>query len=280
MSTEQVTCAMCGSPMPANSRFCPECGHANRQVDSAADLAPGQAQDQSGMGAAAFATPMEPPRFADDTRPPAQESAPDSQDTVAISNVAADESVRYAPSRESAAGTSQGSPTVRIGEAPAQPMYASPDPSNWQPGQYATPAASFAQAPPPPYSPEPLQAGSLQQYTPPPQPLAQSYSGYPQPDARGVVMPMRDPTIALLLELIGYFGFLGIGHMYGGRIGRGIALLAVWWVYWGIALFFLLTVIGAPLACVMAVIWPFVPIGSGLWIRSDLAKEVSRQRGY
>jgi hypothetical protein len=91
---------------------------------------------------------------------------------------------------------------------------------------------------------------------------------------------MRDPTIALLLELIGYLGFLGIGHMYAGRMGRGLTLLIVWWLYWGIAGFLAITLLGIPIACVMALIWPVVPLISGVWIRNDLLREARLGRGY
>lgn len=61
--------------------------------------------------------------------------------------------------------------------------------------------------------------------------------------------------------------------MYGGRIGRGIALLIGWWAYWGIVLVLLITVVLSPLACLMAILWPVVPIISGFWIKNDLDKQ-------
>lgn len=37
---------------------------------------------------------------------------------------------------------------------------------------------------------------------------------------------------ALLLEIIlGIFGFLGMGHVYAGRLAVGIAAMVAWWVY-------------------------------------------------
>jgi hypothetical protein len=84
---------------------------------------------------------------------------------------------------------------------------------------------------------------------------------------------MRDPMVAFLLELIGYIWVLGIGHMYAGRIGRGVALLLGWWAYWGIAAVLFFTVIFIPITCVMAILWPVVPILSGFWIKRDLDRE-------
>jgi hypothetical protein len=88
----------------------------------------------------------------------------------------------------------------------------------------------------------------------------------------------REPLVALLLELIGYIPSLplGIGHMYAGRIGRGVALMLAWWVYGGTALFLLFTIVGAPIACLMFLLWPVIPLISGFWIKRDLDMERAR----
>src|SRR5437868_13316239 len=84
-------------------------------------------------------------------------------------------------------------------------------------------------SPPPDYSQNPLptQTQALGSYTPP---ALQGGQYQSQMAVAGVTQ--RDPTVALLLELIGYVWFLGIGHMYGGRMVRGIVLLVGWWAYW------------------------------------------------
>src|SRR5215510_7859831 len=52
-------------------------------------------------------------------------------------------------------------------------------------------------------------------------------------------------TTALLLEMIfGFFGLLGMGHIYSGRTALGIALMIGWWVYIGISIFVSWTIFG------------------------------------
>lgn len=129
------------------------------------------------------------------------------------------------------------------------------------------------------YSPPPQQAQGQPVYTPPtqygqPPPMTQmqGYGNYPPTYPGYAAQPAatrKDPTIALLLELIGYAGVLGIGHIYAGRTNRGIALLAGWLVYIIAASILTFVCIG----CVMFIVWPFVPILSGLWIKNDLDKE-------
>ena len=36
--------------------------------------------------------------------------------------------------------------------------------------------------------------------------------------------------MGLLLELLGYVGFLGIGHIWAGKTTRGVALLIGYWM--------------------------------------------------
>jgi TM2 domain-containing membrane protein YozV len=79
----------------------------------------------------------------------------------------------------------------------------------------------------------------------------------------------KDPTTALLLELIGYAGFMGIGHIYAGKVGRGIALMFGFWAY--LVVFGLLSII--LIGCLFLIITPVFPILSGLWIKSEMEKE-------
>jgi hypothetical protein len=122
---------------------------------------------------------------------------------------------------------------------------------------------------PPDYSqaPLPMQTQALGSYTPP----ALQYQYQSQVGVAGITQ--RDATVALLLELIGYVGILGIGHMYGGRLARGIILMLGWWFYWGIVIVLAITVVFAPVACFMAILWPVVPILSGFWIRNDILRD-------
>ncbi len=63
----------------------------------------------------------------------------------------------------------------------------------------------------------------------------------------------RDPTVALLLEVLGgFFGFLGIGWIYAGRTSLGIILLAGYWLLdWVIGLTLAAVTLGA-----WCCIWP------------------------
>ena len=71
-------------------------------------------------------------------------------------------------------------------------------------------------------------------------------------------------TTSLILEIIfGFFGLLGIGHVYSGRTPLGIALMAGWWVYLIIA--GIVSSVTAGLgACLFIPIYLAVPILSGI----------------
>jgi hypothetical protein len=141
----------------------------------------------------------------------------------------------------------------------------------------------------------PPQQGSQQNYgvpqygQQPPQYPAPYQGGYPQPPGGyGYSQPQvapKDPTIALLLELIGLVGFLGIGHMYAGKTNRGIGLLVGWILYNVIGWWFIFPVltvatcgIGCLLAIPMLLINLGVPIGSGFWIKNEMEKEQAGMR--
>src|SRR5437868_1956991 len=88
------------------------------------------------------------------------------------------------------------------GESQAETASAAAAGAGWQSGQYADPAQTGQPmpnlTPPPAYSPAPVQGSP-------------TYS--PSPGAYSIATtPRRDSTVALLLELIGYVFFLGIGH--------------------------------------------------------------------
>ncbi len=180
----------------------------------------------------------------------------------------------------------QGSPTINVapqygaGNTPYPPQ---PNTASLQPGQYGEAPRQLQ----PPYSPP------TQGYTPPPPALygqqspqgytpPQNYSNAPLNPALGygsygpgqyAAQPQRDSTLALLLELIGYVGVLGIGHIYAGRTSRGVGLMVGWLLYGVIVFFLFLSLIGSPIACLMLLLTPIVPILSGLWIKNDLDKE-------
>ncbi|HEY0068885.1 MAG TPA: zinc-ribbon domain-containing protein [Chloroflexia bacterium] len=175
----------------------------------------------------------------------------------------------------------QGAPTTYVAPqygpdpTPYQPQ---PNTTSWQPGQhgeaprqpqYAPPNQGYAPPPPALYGQQPP---ANQGYAPPPQNYSNAPYGSYAP-GQYAAQPPRDSTLALLLELIGYVGVLGIGHIYAGRTTRGVSLLVGWLFYGAIIFVLFFTLIGAPIACLMALIWPVVPILSGIWAKVDLDKE-------
>jgi TM2 domain-containing membrane protein YozV len=46
-----------------------------------------------------------------------------------------------------------------------------------------------------------------------------------------------DPNIVFVVDLVaGLFGFVGVGHMLNGQIGKGIAFMVGYWVWWVVAI--------------------------------------------
>lgn len=253
MNDDTVTCVSCGAQIPRNARFCPECG----QVNAAASTAASAASD------------------------PVQENG---SPTINIGNSPARVDQTDSASQDMSASAPTPFPTT-VPEPAAYSPYASPPPTppQGQPTQYVPPAQGGYTPPPKPYGqPSPAATENLNVYPgaqPPattPQAPYPAYSqnpinSYQYQQQVGVAgIAPKDPTVALLLELIGYVGFLGIGHIYAGRITRGVVLMIGWWLYWGIVGVLFATILLSPVACIMAIAWPLVPIASGLWIRSDL----------
>jgi hypothetical protein len=169
------------------------------------------------------------------------------------------------------ADQSSGTPTTRpsYSQTPAQPAETPPNysygypPSQGQPTQYMPPQQFGQQGGPPPTFPQ----GQPPTYQP------DNYSGVnpqytPQPVTYGYGTP-KDPTVGLLLELIGYLGFLGIGHIYAGKTARGIGLMVGYWVY--LICSGLLTVL--LIGCVMLVAALAVPLASGFYLKNEMEKE-------
>ncbi len=79
--------------------------------------------------------------------------------------------------------------------------------------------------------------------------------------------------IALALEAIfGYFGILGVGHAYAGRLARAIGLLVGWWLV--LALLGALTGLTLGVAtCLVFPVFLVVPVISGLLARRTVLAE-------
>ncbi|MFI6758414.1 hypothetical protein ACIBF5_04610 [Micromonospora sp. NPDC050417] len=109
--------------------------------------------------------------------------------------------------------------------APTSPAQPNPPVQHHPPTQPYPPAQQYAPAPSP-YLP-------VQQ-----QPYGMPHPG--QPVYAVPVVPAKSAGAAVALELVpGLFGIFGIGSMYAGRVGAGIALMVSYWVlFWiNVALF-------------------------------------------
>jgi TM2 domain-containing membrane protein YozV len=123
----------------------------------------------------------------------------------------------------------------------ADPTAAHPPPPEQLPPTTPFPSAAehYPPAPTSPAQPHPPAQQYLpaQQYPPAQQYLpAQQYApnANPQPVYAVPVVPVKSTGMAVVLELVpGLFGVFGIGNMYAGRIGTGIALMVSYWVlFW------------------------------------------------
>ena len=55
----------------------------------------------------------------------------------------------------------------------------------------------------------------------------------------------RDPTVAFLLELIpGFFQWFGWGHIYSGRVLKGLLVMVSYWVLQGVNTLLMYVVVG------------------------------------
>ncbi len=88
-----------------------------------------------------------------------------------------------------------------------------------------------------------------------------------------------DPNVAWL-ELLGFFGFLGIGYLVAGRVNDGIIRLVVFWILlgigWTVTAILTALLIGICLIPVMLLISFGVPIWSALELRKELEAQWQR----
>jgi hypothetical protein len=75
-------------------------------------------------------------------------------------------------------------------------------------------------------------------------------------------------TVALVLETVfGWFGILGVGHAYSGRVLLAVVLLIGWWIYVAVAVVLLTLTVGIS-GCLVTPIYIAAPIVSGLYARA------------
>ena len=111
------------------------------------------------------------------------------------------------------------------------------------------------------YSPQPSQPPPYQQ-----PPHGQPPFGQPPYGQPTYAQPPKDPSVGLLLELIGFLGFLGIGWIWAGETGIGIAMLLGWFVFLIVEFILILVFIGVCLTPLNLI----VPIVSGVILMNRL----------
>jgi hypothetical protein len=87
---------------------------------------------------------------------------------------------------------------------------------------------------------------------------------------------LPNPDTARALEAFGFVGFLGLGHMYGGRSTRGTLLMVLWWIglaLWVAPVLLHITLLGVMWALVLT---SAVTSLSGRWIKNDLQGDTTR----
>lgn len=97
---------------------------------------------------------------------------------------------------------------------------------------------------------------------------------YPPPPPRYGPSPETESTAttAMIIEIIfGFFGFLGLGNIYAGRILMGILSMVGWWLFVGLG-GFLSTITAGIAACFFAPIFLIVPIYSGIEARKHVLR--------
>jgi hypothetical protein len=135
-----------------------------------------------------------------------------------------------------------------------------------QPAAYPQPGPASEQAKPQPGYP----------------PLMNIQQAYrPQYGQSTAVRPYRNPNVAFLLELLGYVGFLGFGHIYAGNVIGGIILLLFGWgiagfLFWVGALLSIFT-LGLGL-CLLVPLFLAVPLISGFFARGIAVRSNYRSR--
>jgi len=87
-----------------------------------------------------------------------------------------------------------------------------------------------------------------------------------------------DPNTAFLIELVcGFFGFLGVGYLYAGRMNDGILRLVCWWVFCITEGLFTV----AALAVILGFCWIpvalIIQVAVPLWSANSLKKDILRE---
>ena len=121
-------------------------------------------------------------------------------------------------------------------------------------------------SPQPPQQQPPNQQDPFQQQPYQQQPYGQVPYGQPSYGQPPYGQPAKDPNVGLLLELIGFLGFLGIGWIWAGETAIGIALLIGWFIFLTVEVLLIFVFIGICLTPLNLI----VPIASGVILMNRL----------
>ena len=120
-------------------------------------------------------------------------------------------------------------------------MQSQPPHPHYAPNDYPPP---YSQPLPPTYPASTPYSQPLYSQAPPPQPYP------PAPYPYGYAQQQDHSTAIVLEAILSVFGIYGIGWMYRGHVGTGVALLVLGFVWVGIAILISLFTFGIGLLCV------------------------------
>ena len=245
-----VTCALCGTKMTADTQYCPKCGSLNAHYSySKSPIATLDARELAETSATAETAAPAVPEVAPPTdvphhtrRVPAHQQEQMQVDaSQSAIEVAGQPALQYGPP-----------PSVGAQEQNMPGMTAAPE---WQNRpdidlDAGGPAASY-------YSVVRVPVRAL-----------------PQAPDEVEARARR----AFALEMFGYVGVLGLGHMYGGRVGRGLVLMASWLMALAVLIPPLVRSISLVSCTAFVMLLSVGPIVSGYLIQKELRQEIGRGR--
>jgi hypothetical protein len=295
-----VKCALCGTEMPVTSRLCPKCNGLNLRYRPAEEAQSLSASPPIPPAVAPVATTdalhTSPPLFqrSGGVRPGLSSSPTppaDLQEQPETSQVPAVPVPQPAAMPEEATPPETDPPVHGYAEQPTPWQYGPVQPVRplepttvdgtdeshyWampQPHVYRIPAGQQPHG----HTRPSAGAPAVPTYADSQPDWHEAAGPYPSEQSPGSAFRVSRAWVAATLEwLLGSIGFLGIGHMFGGRVARGAILLVLWWAY----LWFAFSVayrpagvydsVGIPLICPVLLIHLVTPIMSALWIYRDL----------
>ena len=309
-SADTQKCPSCGADIPVNALLCPKCGRANV---STAFASPSSGANSSAEGSSAsflYSTtesPVAPAQTVENTT--LQVKSTEIPKTVLPWETAytpLDTSQAPAPGNQPVTGPSEQAQAVppagsagdkqadleeiaRLRKAQMQMPGDSTEEVRQiqrlrgQPSRYGT-VLPTEQAHPPQgwnvdYQPGYGQGQPNWQPSNPYQNSPYQYTGGPldsqhrQGGARAA--PNVSSTVAFMLELLGYVGFLGVGHIFAGRYRRGFVIMLAWWVVMASVCRLLFEVSTQPENFIFLIAL-FLPVLSGFWIKYDVDRNGPR----